>query len=106
MILPRPMPLASCRIMSKASISGCAARKASASARVEPEGLISVISSVFRGREKLGQDFGEMGDQTVNLAFRRHRAHEHHIVEGRDQAAPVQKPKMHRRFDGGVMGEA
>ena len=41
--------------------------------------------------KQFGQDFVESGDQAVNLTFLGLGADQHHIVEGRNQAAAVQK---------------
>ena len=53
--------------------------------------------------EQFGQHRVEGGDQAVDLGLRRSRADQHHVVEGRDQHAPVQKAGMHHRLDLGHM---
>src|SRR5215207_2897292 len=101
MIFPRPIPFESCRTMSKASISGWAARKLSASSTVEPEGdWVIGISG-----EKLGQHFVERGDQPIDLTLCGGGADQHHVVKRRDQAAAVQERDMDGALDLRLMGE-
>ena len=59
---------------------------------------------VLDSGEKFGQDFVEGGDQAVDLTLFRGGADQHHVVEGRDQAAPVQEGEVQGGLELGLMG--
>ena len=76
MILPRPTPLESVSTMSKASIPGCASRKAPASSRREPDGEFVDVLKAIRSQDDAAacprseplRSIAEGGDEPVDLA--------------------------------------